>query len=222
MPDLIKIPAASAEMQARFERPYIGFIGSDRPRAVEAVVSALMPFNFRLSNTELVTTGSLADHKVIFKLPDRGITFQFGAEEYRFTKDGSNWETANEDIRVLMAAEHALLEGTAAKVTRCLTTVAVHLQPLTKPREEVLAPFFPEPFRACMPEGKADTFAAHLKWANGDILIDFSTMFANGIFLRFSSQFDGHPPLAEILTKVRNDEEAIFAILGVQEASAEQ
>ena len=149
MPDMIKIPAASAEMQARFERPYIGFIGSDRPRAVEAVVSALMPFNFRLSNTELVTTGSVADHKVIFKLPDRGLTFQVGAEEYRFTKDGSNWETANEDIRVLMAAEHALLEGTVAKVTRCLTTVAVQLQLLTKPREEVLAPFFPEPFRAC-------------------------------------------------------------------------
>jgi len=222
MPDLIKIPSAAAEMQARFERPCIGFIGNDRPRAVEAIVSALLPFNFRLSNTEIVTTGSLADHKVIFRIPERGITFQFGAEEYRFTKDGSNWETANDDIQVLLAAEQALLEGSGVKVNRCVVTVAVQLQLLARPREEVLAPFFPEPLRTCLPEGSADTFAAHLKWATGDILIDFSTMFANGIFLRFSSQFDGHPPLPEILRKVRSDEDAIFAVLGVQEVSMEQ
>ncbi len=222
MPDLIKIPSAAAEIQARFERPCIGFIGADRPRVVEAIVSALLPFNFHLPNTEVVTTGSLADHKVIFKIPERGINFQFGAEEYRFTKEGSTWETAEDDTEVFLAGEHALLEGNSVKVTRCTVIVAVHLQLLTRPRDEVLAPFFPEPFRVLLTQSKAESFGAHLKWTTGDVLLDFSAVFANGIFLRFSSQFEGHPPVSEILTKVRSDGEAIFAILGVQEASGDQ
>ncbi len=56
MPDLVKIPLSSAEYQARFERPVIGFVGADRPRAVEAVIDALLPFGFRLANSEVVTT----------------------------------------------------------------------------------------------------------------------------------------------------------------------
>ena len=81
MSDLVKIPMASVEYVARFDRPYLGLIANDRPRVFEAVVSALLPFNFRLANTEIVSTGTMADHKVIFRLPERGITFQFGAEE---------------------------------------------------------------------------------------------------------------------------------------------
>jgi hypothetical protein len=41
----------------------------------------------------------------------------------------------------------------------------------------------------------------------------------NGIFLRFSSHFNGHPPLSEVLTKVRSDQAALFGILGVEEAT---
>ena len=53
MAELVKIPFASSEYQARFERPYIGFIGHDRARAFEAVLTALLPFNIRLENTEV-------------------------------------------------------------------------------------------------------------------------------------------------------------------------
>ncbi|MGO4884672.1 MAG: hypothetical protein ACLP59_28205 [Bryobacteraceae bacterium] len=218
MPDLVKIPMASAEYLARFDRPYVGLIALDRPRIFEAVVAALLPFNFRLTNTELVTAGSLADHKVIFRLPDRGISFQFGAEEYRFGKDGSSWSTAEEDAGVLLAAERALLEGSGAKVESCLATIAMHLQPLAKTREEILAPFVPEPLKPLMTNRHAQTFANHLKWADGDVLLDFSLALANGIFLRLSSLFKGQPPLTDILNKVRSDEEVLFGILGIEEA----
>ena len=120
---------------------------------------------------------------------------------------------------MLLAAERALLEGGEATVAQSIVTLAIHLQLLAKPREEVLAPFFPAPLRALLKERKADTHGNHLKWADGDVLIDFSAVFANGIFLRHSCQFAGHPPLEQILTKVRNNEDALFAILGVQEAS---
>ena len=219
MSELVKIPIASAEYLARFDRPYIGLLTDARPKVFEAVVDALLPFNFRLANTEIVTVGNPAEHKVIFRLPDRAIAFEFGAEQYRFTKDQSSWVTASDDVQVLRAAQRALLDGSGAKIALSTVTIAMHMQPLVKPREQILAPFLPEPFKNLMAERKVQTFGNHLKWADGDVLLDFSLALANGIFVRLSSQFQGQPPLEEMLTKIRNDEKTLFGILGVEEAT---
>lgn len=219
MPELVKIPLANAEYQVRFVIPHVGFIANDRPKVVEALVAAFMPFNFRLANTEVVTAGTLADHKMIFRIPDRGITFQFGAEEYRFTKEGASWTTVDDDVQVVLAAERALLGESNVTVGSRLVTLAMHLQPLTKQREEILAPFFPEPFKGFVTQRKLLTHANHLKWEDGEVLLDFSAFFANGIFLRLTSQLDGQTTLPEILTKVRNDRAAVFGILGIEEAA---
>jgi hypothetical protein len=218
MPELVIIPSSSAEYEARFERPYIGFISYDRARAYEAVLTALLSFNLRLENTEIVTTGTPANHKTIFRIPERGISFQFGAETYKFNKDFSFWAAANEDGQILLAAERALMEGSGAKVASCRVVVAMHLQPLSKPREEILAPFIPEPFKIFMTQRQTQSYGNHFLFADGDVLLDFSVGFANGIFLRFSSRFMGHPPLSEILAKVRSDQAALFGLLGVEEA----
>jgi hypothetical protein len=219
MAEVVKIPFATSEYQARFERPYIAFIGRDMPRAFDAVLTALLPFNIRLENTEVLTTGTPADHKVIFKIPERGIRFEFGAEEYKFTKEQANWSTVEADGQILLAAERALMEGSNANITSCIVTVAMHLQLLAKPREEILAPFLPDPFKTFLTQRQVQTYGHHLKFADGDVLLDFSVAFANGIFLRFSSHFPGHPPLAEVLAKVRSDQDTWFGILGVEEAT---
>ena len=217
MPEAVKIPAASAEYQARLVRPYIGLIAEDRPRVFESVATALLPFGFRLANAEIVTIGTPAEHKVVFRIPERGISFQFGAEEYRFGKDGASWNTADEDAQVLVAAERALTERSGVQVETCVFTLAMHLQPVSKTREEVLAPFLPAPFKTLLGQRQAQTFANHVKWADGDLLIDFSVGYANGIFLRLTSCFKGLPPLADILAKSRSDEDAVFGVLGVEE-----
>jgi hypothetical protein len=219
MLDLVKVPLASTEYQARFERPSIGFIGVDRARAVEAVVDALLPFGFRLANSDVVAAGPLADHKVVFRFPDRAITLQFTAEYFLFTKEGSNWATAQEDVGILVAAEQALLGGSSTKVANCLVTIAMHAQLLAKPREEVLASFLPAPFREWR---KAISYGNHLRWADGDLLLDFSAVFANSIFLKFSSRFEGHPPAAHLLEQVQGQENSIFQLLGIQEQDHEQ
>jgi hypothetical protein len=219
MAELVKIPVSNTEYQAYFTRPCIGFIGDERQKAFEAVFTALLHFNLRLENTEIITTGTLADHKAIFRIPERGIRFQFGAEEYRFNKDYASWATADEDGQIFLAAENALMEGSGAEVKSCTVTVAMHLQPLTKPREEILEPFFPEPYKAFITQRPAQTYGHHVRWADGNVLLDFSVPFANGIFLRFSSFFMGHPPFSEVLAKVRSDQDSLFAILGVEEAA---
>ena len=219
MSELVKIPLANAEYQACFERPHIDFIGLNRQRAFEAVLTALLPFNLRLENTEIVTMGTPAEHKSIFRIPERGILFEFGAEQYRFGKELSSWEAADEVRQILHAAESALMGGSGVKVASCRVIVAMHLQPLTKPREAILAPFVPEPFKIFMTQRQTQSHAHHFTFSDGDVLLDFSAVFANGIFLRFSSHFNEHPPLSEVLDKVRSDQDALFGMLGVEEAT---
>lgn len=94
-------------------------------------------------------------------------------------------------MKILVAAEAALLDGTSTKIHSCLVTVALHAQWLTRPREEVLFPFIPAPFQEW---ANATSYGNHLRWPSGDLLIDFSAVYANGIFMKFSTQFEGHPP----------------------------
>ena len=111
------------------------------------------------------------------------------------------------------------MEGSNAKIASCTVTVAMHLQLLNKPREEILAPFISEPFKALMPQRGVRSYATHCIFADGDALLDFSVGIPNAIFLRFSSYFDGHPPLSKVFEKVRSDQAALFGILGVEEAA---
>ena len=221
MPELVKIPLANAEYQVRFESPHLGFIANDRQKVVEAIVAALLPFNLRLANTEIVAAGTLADHKMIFRIPERGITFQFGAEEYRFTKERASWATLDDDVQVALAAEQALLGESNVTVGACLVVLEMHLQPLTKQREEILAPFLPEPFKSFMTQRKLMNHGNYIKWEEGEVLLDFSAVFPDGIFLRLTSQFAGQIALKEILTKARNNQTAVFGILDIEEAANE-
>lgn len=219
MPELVKIPAATAEAVARFDRPYIGLLASDRAKVFEALVAALLPFNFRLANTEIVSAGRPADDKVIFRIPERGITFQFGAEEYRFTKDGASWATTAEDGEVWNAAETALLTGSGAKIATCALTLAMHLVPLSKTRDELIAPFISAPFKQ-ITDRQPNAFGSHVRFADGrEVLFDYSVGYANGIFLRLTSRFDGKPPIPEIFARMHHDEEQALKMLDVQDVN---
>lgn len=214
---LVKIPLASAEYCARLQQPHIGMLSPDLASIFRAVFDSLLPFNLQLANIDVVTAGPLPDRKVTFKIPERGIAFQIGPEDYRFTKEGSSWQTAEQDVSVLLAAETAFLHATGAQLKSCQATIAMHLQPLGKTRDEILAPFVPEPFKSFLSTTQAQSVGSHLRWMNGEVLIDFSLVVANGIFMRMTSQFEGHPPLTDVLKKVRADEETLFELLGVQE-----
>ena len=48
------------------------------------------------------------------------------------------------------------MEGSDAEIESCTVTVAMHLQPLAKPREEILAPFLPDPYKLSDAEAGSD------------------------------------------------------------------
>lgn len=219
MPELVKIPAATADIVARFDRPYIGLLTGERVKVFESLVTALLPFGFRLANTEIVASGKPAEERVVFRIPDRGITFQFGAEEYRFTKDGAAWSTSEEDGLVWSAAETALATESGAMVAACTATLAMHVVPLSKTRDEVIAPFISGPFKQFTGQAPK-AFGAHIRFADRrEILLDYSLGYANGIFLRFSSELDGKRPIPEILAKMHDDEQQVFKMLDVHDES---
>jgi hypothetical protein len=214
MPSLIKIPYSTVEYQARFARPVIQLI-AEKAAPIQAVVDALIPFGFQFVNTE--TDGMLSAHKTTFRLPDRNIVFHFGAEECRFTKNASNWNTADEDLQVLIAAESAVLAQGAEVRTRSVA-VAMHLQLVETPRSEILSRFAPEPFFKNVPaEYQPIQFGTAVTLAHGSILVDHSATVANGIFVRFAQEFDAIPSLLDIMAKVRRDEEFLFGVLDVEE-----
>lgn len=219
MPASIKIHFASAEYQARFERPYIGLIGLERARAFEAVVTALLPFSLRLADTEIINAGTPDTHKTIFRLPRYRARFEFGAEEYKFVKDETSWGTAQEDAAIFSAAERALLDGSGPKVALCIARVSMHLELQHNRREEILAPFVSEPFKPLMMQRQARSYGHHIRFADGELILDFSMALENGIFLQIASIFNGHPPLLEVQEKMRADQNALFEILGVEEVT---
>lgn len=217
MPELVKIPAATADIVARFDRPYVGLLVGDKIKVFEALVTALLPFDFRLANTEIVAGGKPAEERVIFKIPERGIIFQFGAEEYRFTKDGPAWSTAEEDAAVWNAAETALLTQSGANVAVCTASLAMHLLPLSKTRDEVIAPFISAPFKQLTDQQPA-AFGAHIRFADRrEVLFDYSLAYANGIFVRVSAELAGKPPISDILAKMHMEEQNVFKMLDVQD-----
>jgi hypothetical protein len=216
MPELVKIPLAATDYVAHYERPDTGFFFERRQAVFERILDAWLPYNLRLANIEIVA-GAVAEQKVIVKLPERRITFQFGGEEYKFIKEGSSWATAKEDGEIFSAAEAALLEQSDVKIKGGQVNVAMHLQPITKTREEILAPFMPEPFKFLVRKREVKSHGNHIRFAGGDVLLDYSAGYANGIFMRYSSETVGHQPIEKILEQVYSYEKELFEILGVEE-----
>ena len=217
MPSLIKIPYSTVEYQARFARPVVRLIAG-KAEVIQTVVDALLPFGFKFTNLE--TQGALATHRTIFRMPEKSIVFQYGADGCWFTKENSSWQTAEDDLKVLMAAEAAAVLATGCEIATRTVAVAMHLQLLETPREEILTRFTPSPFLEGLPSDyKPVQFAGVVKFSSGTMLFDYSATVANGIFVRFSADFDDKASLHDVMAKVRKDEEFAFSMLGVQEVS---
>jgi len=215
MPSLIRIPYCTAEIQARFARPVIQLI-ADKAAPFQAVVDALLPFDFDFENTE-ANGAALAQHRSTFRIPARNIAFEFGAQSYKFVKDASTWDTAEEDLKVVQAGEEALISQGAEIASRSIT-VGMHVQLLETPRADILSPFAPKPFfgQDIPPEYKPEQFGFSLKLPKGFVIVDYSRTVANGIFVRITADSAGYVSLQDVAKKIRQDEQFLAKILDLQ------
>jgi hypothetical protein len=218
MAEQVKISLGTAEYVVGFDRPYVGLIGTERQRVVEAIVLALRPFGMGLNNVEILATGPLRNHKTVFRLPERWISIEVSAEEYKLVKENALWATAENDVAVLVAAQEAILKESGAAVAEGGVSIGMHAQPMTKRREEILAPFMVAPLKDFLTEREVRSFGNHARWAEGDFLLDFSLVVANGIYIRLTRRFAAGAKAADVLEKLREEQETVFGILGIEEA----
>jgi hypothetical protein len=215
MPELVTIPISFFEITVDYQKPHLRLL-ADRGALVQGIFDSLEPWNPRVDDIELRTSGKLSEQGVAFKVPSKRITFFIGPASCTFTQDAVDWPSAEETILILSALLSKLAQFTDVVLGTKHTTVAVHLQPRTLHFAEMLRPFFPSQF-ASLETTPLKTLAIVGKWENRKVTIDGSASLANGIFLRFERDFYEAVTLEEMAFQLKKDEQELFAIMGVEE-----
>lgn len=188
----------------------------DRATVVQSIFAALKPWNVDVDNVEVITTGKPSEQGIKFKLPEKQVTFFFGPILCRFSKDNADWTSAEETITIMDAAFSTLAKSGKIEVKRIETVIALHMQLKSLPFMKILSPFL-VPKLAALGDGEVKTMANIIKWDKRRVIIDGSGQLANGLFLRFEREFEGKTTYPQIAEQLRTDEDALFALLDVQE-----
>ena len=215
MAELVTIPISFFEIAIDYERPQFK-LWLDRAFVVQTVFEALERWGPRIEDVEGITTGKAAEQGFSIKLPLKRVSFFFGPASCKFTRDNVDWQLADETIAIFDAAMSALVHSSGVSLGPKNTAISLHLQPKSAMFISLLAPFIPSQL-AGLDSQPVSTMAAVVKWAHRKVTIDGSGALTNAIFLRFERQFPSTATYEEIAQELRNDEEHLFGILGVEE-----
>jgi hypothetical protein len=214
MPELITIPISYFEATFEYKEPNL-LLWLDRPALVQVLFVAFKPWNITVDDVEIITTGKPSDQGIKFKLPQKQVSFFFSPSVCRFTKDNADWSSTEETIGIMDTAYSTLVKAGNIETGTIKTIIALHMQPKTVTFLDILKPFIPPQLTAL--DNDVKTFASIIKWGNHKLILDGSGQLANGLFLRFERDFAGTATYEEIAHQLRADEEALFAMLGVEE-----
>ena len=216
MAELVTIPISIFEYTVSYERPEFN-VWLDRASVVQAVFDALTKWEPRIDDVDAITTGKTSEQGFTIKLPLKTASFFFGPASCKFTKENADWQTAAETLEMLEAALTALVQSTGVGISARSAAISLHLQPKAVPFITLLKPFVVTQL-AALDVQPVLALASVVKWERRKVTIDGSGVIANGVFLRFEREF----PLAgathdEMAVRLRQDEEELFRILGVEE-----
>lgn len=215
MPEIVVIPISFFEATFDYKEPNI-MLWLDRAVVVQALFSALKPWNIAVDDVEIITTGKPSEQGLKFKLPQKQVSFFFSPTLCRFSKDNADWQSAEDTIAIMDAAYSTLANVGKVDAATIKTVIALHMQPKTLPFIDLLRPFIAEKLSVLEHEAPK-TMATVVKWDKRRVTIDGSVQIANGIFLRLEREFDGNVSYEDIAKKLRSDEEALFDAIGVKE-----
>jgi len=218
MPETITIPISIFEVVIEYDRPNLR-LAMTRTDIVEYLFDQFGKWDITVDDLEVVNEGKPSDQGVKFKIPKRKTTFFFSAAQARLTWDDANWPSAEETIEILNIALEALQKHGNVNPAKFKTALALHLQPENVPFVDLLKPFA-NPILLKLQDSPITAFATVLRWEGRRITIDGSAQLANAVFLRLERDFPGDMPTAEVAQALLEDERTIFAMLGVQEATA--
>ena len=215
MPELVSIPISYFEIAITYLRPEIK-LWLDRAEIVQAMYETFAPWEGKIDDIEPQTTGKPSEQGVKFNLPNKKISFFFGAASCKFSKDAATWATAGETITILDSALSTLTRITNVKLGKQATSLALHLQPKTLSNKDLIRPFLDE--RLAMLENTPVTAMAHIaRWGNRRVTIDGSAALANAVFLHLERDFEAPINYQTIRDQILADELAVFKMLDVEE-----
>jgi hypothetical protein len=215
MPELVTVPISFFECTVDYVQPIIRLLG-DRAAVVQSVFDALKPWNPNIDDIELRNTGKSSEQGVNFGLPLKRVSFFLGPSYCRLTRDDADWVAAEETIAILEAALSALVLETDITVRGYRTAIALHLQPRKMSFVEILRPFV-APQLAGLEKEPFRTMAAIAKWPTRKVTIDGSGAIANAVFVKLEREFESSSTYGEMAAQLKQDEEDLFKILGVEE-----
>jgi hypothetical protein len=215
MLELVTIPISFFEVTFDYVHPDLRLLG-DRATIVQGIFEALKPWSPTIDDIEVRTAGKVSEQGVSFKLPVKRITFVFGPSHCTFSRDGVDWISAEETIGILdtFVSSFTLLSG--VELANKKTTIGLHIQPKTAPFIKILSPFV-APQLAELEADPVKTMATVAKWEKRRITLDGSASLANGLFLKLEREFGSSGTYAEMADRIKNDEEELFKILGIEE-----
>jgi hypothetical protein len=215
MAELVTIPISIFEVALEYQRPEFK-LWIDRAMIVQGIFEALKPWKPRIDDVDAITTGKASEQGFTIKLPLKRVSFFFGPASCRFTREGMDWQSADETIAIFDAAVSALIRSTGIAMGSKSTVISLHLQPRSTPFVALLTPFI-APQLAALDSEPVITMATVAKWEHRKVTIDGSGLLANAIFLRLEREFPWAATYDEIAEQLRKDEEDLFKILGVEE-----
>jgi hypothetical protein len=215
MPVLVTIPIATFDMAMEYTAPSMKLI-MDRANVVDQLFRGFREWDIKVDDVEVITEGKPSTQGIKFKIPSKRTAFFFGAGLCRITRDDANWESAEDTIAILNVGLKTLVEVGGVTIGTYKTSIALHIQPKTAQFIELIKPFA-SPKIAALVNEEIDRFATVVKWKDRRITIDGSAQLANAAFLKFERDFDGSTPIGVIATKLRADEDELFAMLNIEE-----
>jgi hypothetical protein len=215
MPETVTIPISFFEVTFDYVHPDLRLLG-DRASIVQGIFEALQPWSPIMDNIEVKTAGKISEQGVSFKLPLKRVTFFFGPAHCTFSRDGVDWITAEETIRILETFVSCFITLSGVQLAARKTTIGLHIQPKTAPFIKILSPFV-APQLAALEAVPLKTMAAVVRWENRRVTLDGSGSLANGLFLKLEREFASTMAYSEMAEQLMRDEQELFAVLGIEE-----
>jgi hypothetical protein len=215
MPELVTIPIAIFEITVEYARPVMRLL-MDRKDVVDSLFERFKPWNIKVDDLEVISTGKPSEQGIKFKLPTKRTSFFFGAASCTLTRDDADWESAEETIRILDIGISTLKASGGVEVGAYKTAIALHLQPKSLQFIELLKPFASAPLTS-LDSSPIKAIAAVIKWEKRRVTIDGSGQLANGVFLKFEREFKSTETYDEIAVQLKTDEDQLFDLIGVRE-----
>jgi hypothetical protein len=208
------IQQAFFEYRAAFNEPITRFWYGGEAELISTMLKALSPWRLGLENISWnEDEKSLADERLTFAVPSLFASIQLGISGVTTTAANPDWSKVAQYISLFQTAAETAKAAAGRQFDSQQTTLAFHVLPTTKPFREKLVRFVDT--KKLGAEG-ARMFGVSAYSTDFSFVIDGSTLFPDGVFIRLTRVFPPGSGFEEMAGTMFKDEERILHLLDLK------